>query len=318
VHLDLQLHQAVVTVLEHARADGALRRTRYEILPGAGLQAIQQALVESVATVFVRKTRFDPLHEAATEQRLADLLPVWIDALGSAEEIEAEVTSGAHAHRVTLTRQGLVDAIEQPLAEIQRLVQASRPAGLAVQLCVSHGAAAVPGLLARLGALRDCVVVVLAPGAAARGALERQDVIVRPPESVALVHRLPVAGAAVVESPATPAPEQVPPDATPSHVLYDGRAWRISDQPLLLGSAAPVAARALQLPAGTPGLSKSHCTLRSVGGVARVEDHSTYGTYVNDERVVGRAALRVGDVLRLGTPGVSLELIRVMTDDGAP
>jgi pSer/pThr/pTyr-binding forkhead associated (FHA) protein len=46
-------------------------------------------------------------------------------------------------------------------------------------------------------------------------------------------------------------------------------------------------------------------------------DHSTYGTFVNDERVGGRLALRVGDVLRLGAPGVTLELIRVLPEHGA-
>jgi hypothetical protein len=318
LHLDLGLHQAVVTVLEHARADGALRRTRYEILPGAGLLAIQQSLVESVATDFVRRTRFDPLYEAATEQRLADLLPGWIEALSEGAEIEAEIASGANAHRVTLTRHALIDAIERPLAEIQRLVQASRPAGLAVQLYVSHGAAAVPGLLARLGALRDCTVVALPPGAAALGALERQDAIVRPPESVALIHRLPVADVVAATLEAIPGPTPVPPEATPTHVLHGGRAWAVTSQPLVLGSAVPGTGRALLLPAGTPGLSKSHCTLRMLGGVAQVEDHSTYGTYVNDERAAGRVALRAGDVLRLGTPGISLELIRVMPDDAAP
>ena len=49
-----------------------------------------------------------------------------------------------------------------------------------------------------------------------------------------------------------------------------------------------------------------------------VEDHSTYGSYVNEERVVGRTALTVGDRLRLGSPGVTLELIQLVNDDGAP
>lgn len=46
-------------------------------------------------------------------------------------------------------------------------------------------------------------------------------------------------------------------------------------------------------------------------------DHSTYGTFVNDERVGGRVVLQAGDVLRLGAPGVSLQLIRVLADHGA-
>jgi pSer/pThr/pTyr-binding forkhead associated (FHA) protein len=42
---------------------------------------------------------------------------------------------------------------------------------------------------------------------------------------------------------------------------------------------------------------------------AVVVDHSRYGTWLNDERVFGRATLRAGDRLRLGRPGVTLELI---------
>jgi pSer/pThr/pTyr-binding forkhead associated (FHA) protein len=49
-----------------------------------------------------------------------------------------------------------------------------------------------------------------------------------------------------------------------------------------------------------------------------IEDHSTYGSYVNEERVAGRTALTVGDRLRLGSPGVTLELIQLVNDDGAP
>ena len=34
-----------------------------------------------IAAAFVRRTRFDPLHEAASEQRLWDGLPGWLAAL---------------------------------------------------------------------------------------------------------------------------------------------------------------------------------------------------------------------------------------------
>jgi pSer/pThr/pTyr-binding forkhead associated (FHA) protein len=100
-------------------------------------------------------------------------------------------------------------------------------------------------------------------------------------------------------------------------VLHDGRAHPISLRPLVLGAASGDE-RTLQLPAGTPGLSRRHCTLALLDGAVQVEDHSTYGTFVNDERVTGRLALAVGDRLRLGAPGVTLELIRVMPDDGTP
>ena len=54
-----------------------------------------------------------------------------------------------------------------------------------------------------------------------------------------------------------------------------------------------------------------HCTLRRVEGEVLVEDHSRYGTYLNGRRVEERAVLRPGDRLRLGTPGIEVQLIEV-------
>ena len=76
--------------------------------------------------------------------------------------------------------------------------------------------------------------------------------------------------------------------------------------------------RALVLPSASPGVSRTHCTVVRRNGAVMIEDHSTYGSYVNEERVAGRTALTVGDRLRLGSPGVTLELIQLVNDDGAP
>jgi pSer/pThr/pTyr-binding forkhead associated (FHA) protein len=64
-----------------------------------------------------------------------------------------------------------------------------------------------------------------------------------------------------------------------------------------------------------PGLSRRHCSLFRSGGSVMVEDHSSYGTYLNGRRVEGRAAASIGDRLRLGSPGVELMLIAVAQDD---
>ena len=316
LHLDLQLHQVAATLLETSRADGTLRRTRYELLPGAGQLAFRQAVAATIATTFVRETRFDPLHQAATEQRLHDLLPAWLQALASADETEAEIEFGATSYRIRLARAQVVDAVEALTTEVLRLVQSARPPGALMHLCFSPRIAAIPGLVARLTGLRDCVMVELAPGAAATGALQSAAAIVRSADAIALVHRLPLAGAAVADDPAQPS-AAVPAEAVPTHVLFNGRAWPISATPLTLGWSVGAGVRALTLPAGIAGVSRSHCTLERRDGQSVVADHSTYGTFVNDERVGGHVALKVGDVLRLGAPGVALELIRVLPDHGA-
>ena len=76
LHLDLELHQAILTVLEYTGGDrSGLKRSRYEIALRHGVLAIQQTLMQFIAETFIRKTRFDPLHDASSEQRLVDQLP---------------------------------------------------------------------------------------------------------------------------------------------------------------------------------------------------------------------------------------------------
>jgi len=312
LHLDLQLHQASATLVEASRAEGVQRRSRYELLPGAGVLAFHQALAESIATGFVQETRFDPLHEATTEQRLYDRLDEWLTALGDQAEIPVDMEFGGITHRIVLQRTRLVAAVERPSGELLRLVQGSRPAGTVLHACVSPRVAAVPGLLARLSALRDVVVVTLEPGAGAIGAWQSAASVMRAPDSISLVHRLPLGAPADALVASAGTVGTVPAEAVPTHVLFRSRAWPLTAVPLTLGWSVGAVPRALGLPGGIPGVSRSHCTLSLRDGQAVVEDQSTYGTFVNDERVGGRVALRTGDVLRLGAPGVSLELIRVM------
>ena len=59
------------------------------------------------------------------------------------------------------------------------------------------------------------------------------------------------------------------------------------------------------------GISRLHCTLLRDGARALVRDHSRYGSFVNGERVAGEMELGAGDRLRVGTPGVVLELVTV-------
>jgi FHA domain len=319
LHLDLQLHQAVATLLEVSRADGALRRIRYELLPGVGVLAFRQSMAAAIATAFVRETRFDPLHQAATEQTLHDRLPDWLRALIEVEATDAEIPLGAATHRIVLPRALLVTAVEALAAEIMRLVQSARPPGTPLHLCFTPRVAEVPGLVARLGGLRDCLPVELPDGAAALGAVRAAAHIARPVDAIALVHRLPLEAAVPSAAAAAPPPETaVPADAVPTHVLFRGRAWAITEVPLVLGWSTGAATRALTLPAGIAGVSRAHCTLRRREARTFVTDHSTYGTFVNDERIGGQLELRAGDVLRLGAPGIALDLIRVLPDHGTP
>jgi FHA domain len=318
LHLDLELHQALLTVLEYSGGERpGLKRTRYEIAPRRGVLALQQSWLKLIAEEFVRKTRFDPLHEAASEQRLVDLLPQWLTQLETNSPLTLSMQFGDRALEIELTRERFIEAAEAHYADLVSLVQNARVAGVAIDLRLSHRVAALPGLRERFHALRDCTVQVLPQGAAALGALKYEAAIRRPAESLALVYHLPTPLAANDEPIATHV-EATPAPLRPTHVLFQGRAWRISEQPLAVGWSLSGATRGLTLPVAAPGISRTHCTLVRLNGSVLVEDHSTYGSFVNEERVVGKTVLTVGDRLRLGSPGVTLELIQLVNDHGAP
>jgi hypothetical protein len=316
-HFELELNQALLTVLDFVGSDRAgLKRTRYEIAPRRGLLSLQQAWLTMISEEFVRRTRFDPLHEAASEQHLFNQLPRWLAQLETASPITLSMQFAERTLDIELTREKFIEAAEPHYSEWLSLVQNARAAGLAIDLCLSHRVAVLPGLRERFESLRECNVRVLPNGAAALGALRYEQAIRRPADALALVYQLP-APRAEGNVPSMHVTE-TPPQLRPTHVLYRGRAWRIDERPLTIGWSLNGVDRGLTLPGAAPGVSRSHCTLVRRNGAVLVEDHSTYGSFVNDERVVGRTVLTVGDRLRLGTPGVTLELIQLVNDHGTP
>ena len=92
--------------------------------------------------------------------------------------------------------------------------------------------------------------------------------------------------------------------------MLRGRAHALGAEPLIVGRA-PAGARTLQLAGDPAGVSRSHCALLSRDGDAVLEDLSAYGTFLNGERVARRARLAAGDRIRIGTPGIELELVRL-------
>jgi hypothetical protein len=312
-HLELGLHRATLSVLEHS---GELRRTRYELLPQHGWVALQQTWLDLVSSAFVRRTRFDPLHEAASEQRLCDGLPAWLAAAIENDAVTIELPAGNETLSVEISAAEFTAAAQHYYDEYLRVLQRARPSGGTLHVRLSHHCAALPGLAARLSELREAEFTTLPRGAAALGALAFEREVRRDPRQLTLVQHLPVPFRAATTD-AEGRRASVPPELRPTHLVLRSRAYPLRGRPLALGSGPPRERRTVELEAG-PGVSRLHCSVRDLdGGGVWLEDHSTYGTYVNDEKVSGRTELRAGDRLRIGSPGVSCELIREVTDDGA-
>ena len=308
VHVDLTRHRSVVTAMTQK---DEVARTRVASVDGRGWTAFESAWAEAVSLAFVRETRFDPRHGGASEQALHEALPGWLEELCLRQSIPARLRAGGREHAIELTRASLVAAADDLYRGLVQQVASLRRADEPTALLLTHRVTRLPGLAERLRALPGATLVELHSSASAAGALEHRDQIRQAGDALPFVTRLPMGpaprerrGGPVLEFPARAA---APARAT--HVLVDGVAHAIGERGLALGTSPPAEARGLAIDAD--GVSRHHCTLLAANGEAVVEDHSSEGTFVNGERVRGRAALKIGDRVRLGT----LELLAVAVED---
>ena len=309
LHVDLHLHKAIVTAV--AVGEG-IRRERSEVVPGVGWLGFLEAWLRMIAREFITETRFDPLHQADTEQQLFERLPSLLEHLAANDFVEIEMTFGAETHSVRLAREHFVHQADPLYSDLLMRVHRLRTAGHTTTIALTERAALLPGLVARLAEFNDCSVARAAPGLSVRAACAFGPLWQGDEDSVQLLTAVPrIDPAAMAGSEWTVLQEAQRSEtaAPPTHVLYRGQAIALGSEPLVIGLAPTGAARTLQVVGAAAGVSRVHCSLMRTAQGVTVVDHSRYGTWLNDEAVVGRAPLRAGDRLRLGRPGVTLELI---------
>lgn len=288
LHLDLHLHRAVLTELEHGEE---IVRKNVRTESRVGVLTLRDIWARVIAQTFVRATRFDPLHVAATEQVLYDQLAGHLEVLVERDSTEVRITSGGRQHAVELDRSHIVDAAVPSYDTLASLVNDhAHPDD--TSLLLSHRTAALPGLVDHLDEHTDFAVVVLHPAAAASGALAHTDRIRSPDLALPLITRLPGLDArppGPVTIPVTP-----PPDGErhlPTHLVVNGVAHRIESEALILGPAG-IEERA--------DLGQPAASVRRIAGQAVLDTQPGAGVTVNGEPAERRTALAPGDRLRLG------------------
>ena len=308
--LDIGLHRIGVTAIE---AGGQVRRRSVLTNERSGLLEIYQAWLALASTVFVKRTRFDPLHQGASEQQLFDALStVGRDATLRGEATVAVERNGARLE-VTLSRDQLAQKAEPVYREMVRLLHSLRPAGAPLALMVPRVALELPGLHAAMREFNGCELIALADGFAAAACSTLELPGHGATERVTLLRRLPARFAPECAALATREllRRDAAPAREPTHVLYAGKAYLLGRQALTVGRESGEAGRALALPEGLAGVSRRHCTFVREAAETVLVDHSSYGTFVNGERVFERVRVHAGDLVRLGEPGIELALIAV-------
>jgi hypothetical protein len=200
LHLDLTLHRAVATELGRVEGDEGpeVARGRVECL-ASGLSDLRETLARRIAELFVQRTRFDPLHDAGTEQSLYDGLDSVLLRLREEEEASLALEAGGRTHEVRISREEAMRWTEGPLEGLAAVLsKVVGPGPDLAEALLSARAALWPGLRERVRAAYGLEPLTLSAEAALEGAL-RAHAHFRSPgdgDAVALPFRmrLPLAG----------------------------------------------------------------------------------------------------------------------------
>ncbi|MDJ0887748.1 MAG: FHA domain-containing protein [Desulfobacterales bacterium] len=314
-HVDLQLHRLVLTAV-----DGRTRPSvcRHAAIVDHGREAVHRQWVRMLADAFVRQTRFDPLYAAETEQTLHDRLPGITDAEERSDPIQVDMQADSRTHRIQIERQALtapyaswIENLGEAVASWQKTLSAPMEAS---RLVITHRAAALPGFAPQLESVTGLSARRLPIGTTAANALAYAGLFAGggSAHGVPLLKRVP--GPATGTPEPTHAATMADPPAAPTHLVYRGWAYPITEASLAVGRELPADSRGIRVRGQLAGISRQHFTVCRENRQVLLTDTSSYGTRVDEAPVTGTAVLTVGQVIRIGTPGETLQAIACLTD----
>lgn len=287
LYLDMQLHQCVLTLIR--REQNELVRDRTQQVPGTGLLALQDAWAGMISDAFVRQSRFNPQHNAETEQHLYNSLQSWINEAMSGNEVLMNINFRGTNYQAGTSRSQFEQKAASLLARLRQEIEAL--GGDDCQLIVSSHLAGLPGIGKALPAFDR-----VAEGQLADNAFRFLERIRREEDQLGLITRLPAP--AVQHGTARGAPEK---GATQRQLaLLSGH------QAHRLPASGPFRIGPRQADLNMD--SEASLLLAAENGQLSVSEHDT-GIRLNDTGLTPGAILRPGD--RLTLPGMDSPLLLI-------
>lgn len=299
IHLEAQRHSIGLTRIGQepkATVEG------YETVVATGVADLHERWARKLAAQFVAEARFDPFASGATEQRLYDALPSWLELLAQHPVAKLQFTDERGSRAIELGAKDLAAEAEDVYGAVVAAVQRARTSTRGVVAHVGAVLASQPGLVDRLRELPRVEVALLPEGAAALGAIARRD------EVRSAGGRLGLAKTLSWRRPAAEleAPSEHAAASAPTHVVCRGRAHRIGAAGLRLG-----------LKSGRIDVAEDgDFRLAPREGRILLEAPADRSARVNRVSVQAPVSLEIGDRVSLDDASDELWLIE-LADDGA-
>lgn len=308
IYADIQLHQVVltklITVNDQLKTDAVIQ------VPGVGSQNFMSLMMQLATGLFIQQCRFNPQHDAESEQQLYNALPHWLsqdDFNKSSLLLELKTQSAVHTAK--MPRESLLTNLSGHYKNIEQQI-AALASGRDIQLLISAELAALPGFTGSLA--RYNRLEILDPLAVSTACFDYREHIIHDEDSIHLINSLPVerfarrsstGGSAVASGPDT--------QQLPTHALFNNRAIainsiEINNKDHLNGEASA---------ANCISFSQAHLPAQ----LGRIEkqneeiflDSGAQEFFLNKTRVSGKQKLKLGDQIQFAESSEAIRLIQV-------
>lgn len=325
IHVDLQLHQVVLSKLQ--RVGGELQRDSVILVPGAGWMNISDNLMQLFTGAFIQQCRFNPQHNAASEQMLLDNLPKWlIEDSGAGTQNDASMQESRRSLQIKLDHNNIVHEASLPRSALhnrllpffQKIAQQLAvidPQGRS-PLLISDRMQSLPGFEAALASASAAVprkALLLGSDAVAQSCLRYRDAVLGTPDALHFVSNI---SGKLVSAPSGGA-SHFTAQTTPSHLLSKHQARRLTHGLLICVLKEPEGARqSLRLIRHDE--QERLADVQVVGELVRADKRfilQTQQLLINGKAVVGQQELALGDTISGAGLDSSIALIRVQDVD---
>jgi len=254
-------------------------------------------LMNLVTEQFIQQCRFNPQHNAESEQQLYNQLPVWL-AQSEADNASLilELKTATAVHTAKLPREDILELLRPQYQKLQQQIQ-SVATDEDVQLFVSPSLMMLPGLSVALASLQPQVV---AEDAIHRTCISRLTEIRSAAGSIHLVNSLAHAASPVSATGKS---------AAPTHVLYGNRAVRLGDISLLPASLVNGSRKTGALYIDSEAPDELGRIFRE-GGQVYIEPRQQ-DFLLNECPKQGRQPLQLGDRIQFDADADPIQLIQV-------
>lgn len=307
IYADIQLHQVLLTKLR--AEDGHMRIDSVIQVPGVGSQNFMDLMMQFATSAFIQQSRFNPQHNAETEQQLYNALPHWRLQDGQTENsLVLELKANNTVHTAKIPRESLVSTMSGHYLKINQQIAALASSGNP-RLLLSTAIAALPGFKTLLAA--NHAPDVIAPESVIGACLAHRDLIAGSEKGLHLVTSLAVSpgntSRVETEVPATKT-------AQPTHVLLRNtaqalRSLRIENVTALNGTAATPGTLQVSLPDLPAHLGDIQVTPTGVS-----LDCASGKCLLNGNWVTGKQKLALGDSVQFAPDSDALRFIRVSNE----